>query len=95
MTGTAAQLARREDPTAFDPYAMLRRKLSRMAPLVDLDATLARRDVDILEVRDNDREVLGIAVIRRDTPQLQLQLYYADDAQTAAALMARLNALEH
>lgn len=76
-----------------DPYAAIRKKLQRMAPLVNLDATLARDDVTILEVRVGDM-VSGIAVILKNTPTLKLQLYYADDANTARTLMTRLNALD-
>jgi hypothetical protein len=84
-----------ETAAPSDPYAAIRKKLKRMAPLVDLDKTLARPDVAVLDVRAPTGEVRGIAVILKETPILRLQLYFADDPQTARLLMMKLNEAEH
>jgi hypothetical protein len=77
---------------ATDPYAVIRRKLRRMAPLVNLDQLLARRDVQILKVW-NGNQVCGVAAVLTDAPApgLQLQLYYADEASAARELMRLLD----
>lgn len=70
-----------------DPYAYIRHKLRRVAPLTDLDKTLARADLDILQVSDGFY-VRGLAII---TASRQLQLYYADEAHIARELMTLLS----
>lgn len=85
MTQTAATL---------DPYAFVRRRLKRMAPLVDLDGILADHDMHVLKIWRGG-EVRGIAVMDTVSPKAQMRLYYAEEPAIACELMNLLDQWLH
>lgn len=74
----------------LDPYAFVRRRLKRMAPLVDLDGVLADHDMQVLKVW-RDGEVRGLAVMDTGTAKPQMRLYYAEEPAVACELMNLLD----